>query len=426
MKAIFDCNSFYCSCERVFRPELSEAPVVVLSNNDGCIISRTDEAKSLGVGMAGPYFLARPLIEQHGVEVFSSNYNLYGDMSRRVMQTLEYLFGEENVEVYSVDECFVDMKGFTEEQLYTVALKAKKTVEQWTGIKVSVGVAATKTLSKLANAMAKRNKKETKGVVVLGSENEILEALQKTPVKTIWGVGRQHADKLTCFNVHTALDIYRMPEEWVRRNLGGVVGVRLWKELRGEEAIIMNESLTTKKMIATTRMFGNPVDALADIKEAVATYTARAAEKLRRQKCAATVISTFVVPKENNIEGNKFRHGATLSTRTVLLQPTSFTNELIKPAVRMAECLFSQGQSYKKAGVILSGLVPEDAIQANLFEGTKPIGRFLMDMVDNINFGMRGDVVKFASSGTKRDWKMRREFHSPRYTTRWDELCEVK
>ena len=426
MKAIIDCNSFYCSCERVFRPELAEKPVVVLSNNDGCIISRSDEAKALGVGMAGPYFIAKPIIERHGVEVFSSNYNLYGDMSWRVMETLKEMFGKENVEVYSVDEAFVELEGFSPEQFRNVAKNIKNTIEQWTGVKVSVGVAPTKTLAKLANYISKKDKKLSEGVTVLADEESIIPALQKTPVHNLWGVGRKFAQKLNDFGIYTAWDLRNQQEEWVRKNLGGVVGIRLLKELKGEESIFMDEELVNKKMIATTRMFGEPVTSITDIKEAVATYTARAAEKLRRQHSAATVISAFVVPKEEREKGESFSHGPMLNASTVLLQPTSITNELIKPAVKMAAQLFSEGKNYKKAGVILSGLVPDNSIQGNLFEPGKTVGRFLMETMDNINFGMRGDVLKFASSGTKRNWKMRQEFHSPRYTTRWDELFEVK
>jgi DNA polymerase V len=426
MKAIIDCNSFYCSCERVFRPELAEKPVVVLSNNDGCIISRSDEAKILGVGMAGPYFIAKPIIEKHGVEVFSSNYNLYGDMSWRVMQTLKDILGEENVEVYSVDEAFLDLQGFSPEQFGAVAKDIKDRVEQWTGVKVSIGVAPTKTLAKLANYISKKDKQASKGITVLADEASIIEALKKTAVLSLWGVGRKFAEKLNDVGIYTGWDLRNQSEEWVRKNLGGVVGLRLLKELKGEVSIFMDEELVNKKMIATTRMFGEPVSCVSDIKEAIATYTTRAAEKLRRQHSAASVISAFVVPKEERKTGELFSHGPMLSDSTVLLQPTSITNELIKPAVKMAAALFKEGKKYKKAGVILSGLVPDNSIQGSLFEPGKSVGRFLMEMMDNINFGMRDDVVKFASSGTKRNWKMRQEFHSQRYTTRWNELYEVK
>lgn len=426
MYAIVDCNSFYCSCERVFQPHLDERPVVVLSNNDGCIISRSDEAKDIGVGMAGPYFIAKPLIEKHNVEVFSSNYNLYGDMSWRVMDILRQLAGKDNVEVYSVDEAFINLFFVPQDKLRRFAAEMKETIEKWTGIKVSVGVAPTKTLAKLANGIAKKNKVKTNGVAMLDTEEKIIKALSMTAVDNLWGVGGRSAKKLHALQIHTGWDLRQMPEEWARKNLGGVVGVRLLKELHGKEAIVMNE-YKDKKMIATTRMFGNAVTDLNDIKEAIATYTARAAEKLRRQHSAAGVINVFVVTNEKTAEaGQHFRHGPTYSRHAVLPYPTALTNELIKPAVGLAEQLFQKGKKYKKAGVILSSLVPDDSIQGNLFEKQKSIGRFLMEQIDNINFSMRNDVVKFASSGTKRDWKMRRDFQSPRYTTRWEELYEVK
>jgi DNA polymerase V len=425
MWAIVDCNSFYCSCERVFRPDLDNKPVVVLSNNDGCIISRSDEAKQLGVEMAGPYFLAKPLIQKHKVEVFSSNYNLYGDMSRRVMLVLQEAVGAQHVEVYSVDEAFLNLEGFKHEDLKKLASDLRHQVETWTGVKVSIGMAPTKTLSKLANHIAKKNKVAMECICMLDTDERIRNALQQTAVKDLWGIGRQFAEKLTQFGIDTAWQLRNMPEEWARKNLGGVIGVRLLKELRGEPTLVLHEELKTKKMIATTRMFGSPVSSLSDIKEAIATYTARAAEKLRRQHSAAGVINVFVVPKENRPDG-KFRHGPMLSTHAILPYPTAVTPELIKPAVQLAAKLFQEGRSYKKAGVILSSLVPDEFIQGNLFEAKKSIGRFLMERIDNINFSMRGDMVKFATSGTKRDWKMRQDFHSPRYTTRWEELYEVK
>ncbi|MCW3073281.1 MAG: Y-family polymerase [Flaviaesturariibacter sp.] len=427
MKAIVDCNSFYCSCERVFRPDIKEKPVVVLSNNDGCIISRSDEAKKFGVGMAGPYFQAKSLIEKHNIEVFSSNYNLYGDMSRRVMSTLKEYLGEENVEVYSVDEAFVDLSGFDPKDLRKIAKEMKERVEQWTGVAVSVGVAPTKTLAKLANYIAKKHKSRTEGVAVLEAEEKLARALKGIGVKELWGVGGRSAKKLEAWNIKTAWDLRNMPEEWARKHLGGVVGVRLIKELNGEEAIVMGDSNTpeSKRMIATTRMFGSTVKELSAIKEAVATYAARTGEKLRRQHSAATTIQVFVVSNEK-VESTYFKHGRTYAAHQVLASPTSFTNELIAAAMPLAESLYQEGMGYKKAGVILSGIVPDTSIQANLFEPQKGIGRFLMEQIDNINFSMRGDVVKFAASGTTRNWKMRQEFHSPRYTTRWNELCEVK
>lgn len=433
MKAVVDCNSFYCSAERVFRPDLQRKPVVVLSNNDGCIISRTDEAKKLGVEMAGPYFKAKPIIEKYGVTTFSSNYNLYGDMSWRVMETLRYIMGNENVEVYSVDEAFLNMDEVPFEKLDKVAMMIRKSVEQWTGVEVSVGVAPTKTLSKIANHIAKKNKQATKCVTVLETPEKVNEALCLTPVKEIWGVGTQYAEKLKSFGIYDAYQLSCMPEEWARKNLGGVVGIRLVKELKGEPFIGLDEELVEKKMIATTRMFGTPVTELRDIKEAVATYTSRAAEKLRRQSGAASVISVFVVPKEDRKPGQPFRHGPTVSIAMTLPQATCITSELIKPAVQLAERTYYKAIAdyktnlFKKAGVILSGIVPDTTLQGNLFvPASKNNSRMLMDMMDNINFSMRDDILKFASTGIQRNWKMRQELRSPRYTSRWDELREVK
>lgn len=427
MKAIVDCNSFYCSCERLFKPHLDDKPVVVLSNNDGCIISRSDEAKNLGVQMAGPYFMAKPLIEKHDVATFSSNYNLYGDLSWRVMETLRMMLGKDNVEVYSVDEAFLNLDEYAEADLQQVGIVIRETVEQWTGIKVSVGIAPTKVLSKVANHLAKKNKIATQCVVVLDTRQKIDEALQNTPVKEVWGVGYQYAQKLVEMHaVFTAYDLTKRTEQWAHKNLGGVTGLRLIKELKGESVNGMEKELTIKRMIATTRMFGHNVNNITDIKEAVATYASKAAEKLRRQKSAASIISVFVVAKGQN-HNIDFRHGESKSRYVTLPVATSSTSELIKPAVGLVDKLFEKGKLYKKAGVMLSGLVPDKTIQANMFVEEKHNNkRMLMDMLDNINFSMRDDILKFAASGTKRNWKMRMEMRSPRYTTRWEELFEVK
>jgi DNA polymerase V len=426
MKAIVDCNNFYCSCERLFKPWLDNKPVVVLSNNDGCIVSRSDEAKKLGVEMAGPYFMAKPLIQKHDIAVFSSNYNLYGDLSWRVMETLRIMLGKSKVEVYSVDEAFVDLSGFTLDQLPAIAREIREMIEQWTGIRVSVGVAPTKVLAKLANRFSKKDKLHTECVTVFDSEDKILEALRKTPVGDIWGVGRRYAHSLQeNWGIFDALQLRNVSEEFARTHLGGVTGVRLVKELRGEIAREMEEELTNKKMIATTRMFGSPVSDINSIKEAIATYTSRAAEKLRRQHSAASMISIFVVTKDqDHMLG--FNKSGTISTYTTLPYATSITNELIKPAVAMVDQLYRKDTMYKKAGVMLSGIIPDESIQGNLFlSETKNCGRKLMDMIDNINFSQRDDVLKFAASGTTRNWKMRQEMRSGRYTTRWEELFEV-
>lgn len=430
MKAIVDCNSFYCSCEKLFRPDLREKPVVVLSNNDGCIVSRTDEAKELGIGMAAPYYQNKDVIEKNGVAVFSSNYSLYGELSMRVMDTLRQLAGANNVEVYSVDEAFVDLQISAADKLNELAKEMKEAVERWTGINVSIGIAPTKVLAKLANRLAKKHKQQSGCVMVLTEAAEISEALKQTAVEEIWGVGYRYASKLKeVWGIYDALQLRNMNEEWARMNLGGVVGVRLIRELRGESCIEMRDPLTDKKMIATTRMFGKPVHELTDLKEAIATYTSRAAEKLRRQYCAANFIDVFVVAndfKANGDGGVRYKYNPqTKHNHTTLLQPTSHTSDLISNAVPLVEKLYTRGLKYLKAGVVLSGLVPDESIQGNIFSSGSNQQRVLMEAVDNINFSMRDDVVKYVASGLKRNWKMRQEMRSGRYTTRWAELFSV-
>lgn len=423
MKAIVDCNSFYCSCERLFRPDLKKRPVVVLSNNDGCIVSRSDEAKKLGIQMAGPYFQARPLIQQHNIAVFSSNYNLYGDMSWRVMETLRSLSAK--VEVYSVDEAFMDLSHVPLNELEATALHIRQTVEQWTGISVSIGVAPTKTLAKLANYLAKKNKEATNCIKVLSTPEQLAAALQTTRVNNIWGVGRAFANKLINQGITSAWELSNMSEEWGHRHMGGVTGLRLLRELKGIPSIDMEEPLKVKKMIATTRMFGEPVSDIQSIREAVATYTTRAAEKLRRQHSAAKVVGVFIVSKEQD-HMIDFNHGTSISSYTTLPAATSITQELIKPAIALVDQLYTRGTTYKKAGVMLSGLVPDNSIQGNLFAAPeKSNNRFLMEVLDNVNFSMRNDILKFGAVGSDRNWKMRQELHSSRYTTRWKELYNV-
>ena len=336
------------------------------------------------------------------------------------------LVGKDNVEVYSVDEAFLDLDHIEEHTLQYLAEKIRKTVEMWTGVKVSVGVAPTKVLAKVANRLSKKNKNFYKGVMVIDTKEKIIDALERTPVADVWGIGYQYALTLrAAFAINTALDLFHKKEDWADKYLGGIVGVRLLKELQGEAAIVMKKELTEKKMIATTRMFGEPVKNIADIKEAISTYTSRAAEKLRRQRGAARGISIFIVPKEPSNNG-RFSHGPSISTYTRLPVATSSTSELIKPAMQLVDNIYKEGIFYKKAGVMLSDIVHDSSVQSNLFmPETKNSERFLMEMIDNVNFSMRDDMIKFAASGTDRNWKMRQEFHSPRYTTRWDELFEI-
>ena len=425
MYLIVDCNSFYCSCEKLFRPDLESRPVVVLSNNDGCIISRTDEARDLGVGQASPYYQNREVIEKNQVTVFSSNYNLYGDLSLRVMDTLRSVVGAGRVEVYSVDEAFISMEARDRESMEALCRGLKSRVEKWTGIRVTIGAAATKVLAKVANRLGKKDKKGSAGVMLLQTDDEVRVALERTKVDDLWGVGRQFALKLHHLGIDNGWQLRNMPEEWVRKNMGGVVGTRLINELRGIPCIPMKDPLETKKMIATTRMFGSPVTNLGEIREAVASYVSRAAEKLRRQGSAAATLDVYVV--SNGRREAKYEYNPQSVHRFMTLpEATDDTSRLIGYALPLVDSLFEPGLKYLKAGVILGGLVPCDAVQSNLFlEGGAAGSKKLMEAIDNINFSHRGDLVKYVASGLERNWKMRQALRSKRYTSRWDELFEV-
>jgi DNA polymerase V len=426
MTAIVDCNSFYCTCERLFRPDLWTKPVVVLSNNDGCIVARSDEAKALGIDMGVPFYQSKEMIKTQGVSVFSSNYHLYGDLSMRVMDTLRAIMPPNTVEVYSVDEAFLDISHIPPTEIDAFALHLREVVELWTGIRVSVGVAPTKLLSKVANKLSKKNKKQSNCVMVLDTQERIDAVLQHYDVGDLWGIGRRYAHSLKeLFGINTAWQLKHMPEEWARKNLGGVVGVRLIRELNSIPCIPMKDPLETKKMISTTRMFGKPVYTLSELKEAIATYASRAAEKLRRQGFAAGVMDVFVVTNGNGDE--QYAYNPRSNHRYVVLpRATSLTNELIHAALPLVEQMFQQGTKYMKAGVILSQLVPDIAIQGSLFAPPENSNqRLLMEAVDNINFSMRDDIVKYVASGLQRNWKMRQEMRSKKFTTRWDELYDV-
>ena len=428
MQAIVDCNSFYCACERLFQPQLQHAPVVVLSNNDGCIVSRSDEAKQLGINMAIPYFQAKELIEKNKVHAFSSNYHLYGDLSWRVMETMRQLVPPGCVEVYSVDEAFINLDHIASDQLQDYCVLLKKQIETWTGISVSIGVGPNKVLSKVANRLAKKSKLLTGCVVILNDTKKIQAALQSTPIDDVWGIGYSYSEKLKTYGINTAYALSIKDLSWGKRFLGGVPGMKLIRELKGMHSHDMQTPRTSKKMIATTRMFGRTVSEWQEIEEALATYATRTAEKLRRQHSAAYGVSVFLLKKTPHpTDMSHYHHGRQVSGYVKLDNPSNLTPDIIKAVVALGKSLFEQGEWYKKAGVILSDFVPDNALQTNLFVAPKDQNRKkLMNVIDNMNAAFRDDILKFATSGTQKNWKMRSERRSKRYTTRWDELCLVR
>ncbi len=424
MFALVDCNSFYCSCERLFRPDLEKQPVVVLSNNDGCIIARSDEAKELGIKMGVPYFQCKEIIRSNKVHVFSSNYQLYGDLSMRVMDTLRQVCGEDKVEVYSVDEAFIQLPECHEKDLAALALKLKETVETWTGIRVSVGIAPTKVLSKLANRLAKKDKDQTRGTMVLKNPADLETALRDTEIGEIWGIGYQYAQKLRQLGITDAWQFSQLPINWVQKQLGGVVGVRLFKELNGLPCIDLKDPLEKKKMIGSSRMFGRPVFEMDDLREAIATYLTRAAEKLRRQESAATEIEIYIVAADEN----RFTyHPKKYSTSFRLPKPCSGTQEILHYGLPLLPLIYQGKRKYLKAGILLSGLVPASSMQENLFlkaqaPQREATSKKLMSVLDNINFSLGANKIHFAANGIRPTWIMRQELMSPRYTTSWKEL----
>ena len=429
MQAIIDCNSFYCSCERLFAPNLQNAPIVVLSNNDGCIVSRSDEAKKLGIAMAAPYFQEAERIKQFGVHTFSSNYHLYGDLSWRVMETMRSLLPPGHVEVYSVDEAFVNLSHIAEQDVYNFCLHLKNTIENWTGISVSIGAAPNKVLSKVANRLAKKNKIETNCIVVLDSPKKIQAALQKTPIDDVWGIGYRYGEKLKVYGVNTAFALSMKDLSWGKKFLGGITGIKLIRELKGIPTHSMQAPRTEKKMIATTRMFGREVTTWQEIEEALATYATRCAEKLRRQHSAAKCVQVFLLrkPSSNYHADGHYHRGSQVSGFTLLANPSSLTTDIIKATVAIGKSIFDTGEIYKKAGVILSDFVPDNALQTNLFAAPADARKKkLMNVIDNMNAAYRNDVLKFGTASTQKNWKRRSEKRSKRYTTRWDELCLVK
>ncbi|MBN9391626.1 MAG: Y-family DNA polymerase [Chloroflexi bacterium] len=425
--ALVDANNFYVSCERVFNPALLGKPVVVLSNNDGCVVARSQEAKDLGIAMGVPVFQIRDLIRKHHVETWSSNYTLYGTMSHRVMSTLETLAPE--VERYSIDEAFVWLPGFSPAELDRHAVKMRQTVTRHTGIPVSVGLSQTKTLAKLANHQAKKNPEfKEEGVCNLlhFSQPELDELLSKVPVGDVWGIGRRRTQFLQQHGVYTAYDLKEMPDGWLLKNLT-ITGLRTAWELRGIPCLPREMTPPAKKTIITSRGFGRLIESLEELTEAVTLYVTRLGEKLRAQHSVASRLEVFINTSHFASHGERYANAVTLR----LPQPTAYTPELVKHARRALEKIYRPGFKYQKAGVMVMDLVPDSCRQLNLFgegEGGPEIierNRQLMLTVDRVNKTMGQSTLRVGPVGARPDWGMRREKLSRRYTTRWDEILEI-
>lgn len=419
MYALVDCNNFYVSCERVFQPQYNERPVIVLSNNDGCAIARSEEAKALGIEMGAPLHLIKDVVEKHHVKLFSSNYTLYGDMSRRVYSIYDHY--SPSVENYSIDECFLFLGNMPFHSLYRKAVSLKGRVKQWTGIPVSVGLAPTKTLAKMANRYAKKKFREV-GVYALDSDNKINEVLQWCEIGEVWGIGRQYATKLRSIGVHTAYDFILLNEEWVRKNMS-VVGQRMYNELRGIPSIQFEETAPVKQAICTSRSFGKLLTDKEEITRAVATHAARCALKLRKQGSCAGSIQVFLQTNRFRPKDKQFNHCLTKR----LLHPTSSTNLLIHHAVELVGMLYKKGYNFNKAGVIVENIVPESSLQKPLWEEeNKEKNEVIMKALDTINGQQGRDTVRFAAQGYSKEWKLRMEHLSKCYTTRLDHVVRVK
>ena len=419
MLALVDCNNFYASCERVFNPRLKGMPIVVLSNNDGCVIARSDEAKALGVKMGEPEFTLREILQQHDIKVFSSNYTLYGDMSARVMDTLREF--APRLEVYSIDEAFMDLSGIAPGQLAALAQKIRATVGQATGIPVSIGIAPSKTLAKMANRYAKKTNKEV-GVHCATTKDAIREMLQHTAIEDVWGIGRQHSARLMHIGVQKAADLLQVPEDWMRSQMS-VVGQRLLNELKGISCIPLEETTQAKQNICTSRSFGKLLTELDDIKEAVASHAAKCAAKLRRENTCAGAVHVFV-------ETNRFREKDTqyIGALTIALPvATNNTQEIMFYAIAALNRVFRPGYNYKKAGVIVMSIVPEGEVQQGLFDQRdRTAEKSVTDAIDGINRSWGRELVKYAVQGTGQKWKLRREHLSQCYTTRLDQVKTVR
>jgi len=400
--ALIDCNSFYVSCERLFNPKIRKKPVVVLSNNDGCIVSRSNEAKALGIKMGEPYFKAKDIIIKNDVQVFSSNYSLYGDLSRRVMRTLKRF--NSDIEVYSIDEAFMDLTNFSDSEVLDVGQEIRETVLQWTGIPTSIGIAKTKTLSKVANHIAK--KKQSGVTSFIGIDN-IDPLLEKVDINDVWGVGRQLTKFYNKNGIYNAKQLKNKSNTWIKKN-SNVLGSRTAMELRGISCIDLEKTKSKRKSCIVSRSFGQRIEKYQELKEAVAGYCLNACEKIRSENLVAKSITIFIrtSPFQN-------RFGYYSNSKTIDFPiGTNDSIEIVKTALTALESIFKNGYRYQKAGVLLSGL-SEATNNKNLFSSEKDEKiNSLMKSIDNTNYRYGRSTLSLASAGVHKRWNMKREYSS--------------
>jgi len=417
--ALVDCNSFYCSCERVFNPKLKNKPVIVLSNNDGCAVSRTDEAKALGVEMGAVYFQIKDLVRKHDIKVYSSNYTLYGDMSHRVMQILSEKSPE--VEIYSIDEAFLSFTGMENWNLLKYANDIRETVLQQTGIPTCIGFGPTKVIAKIANKLAKKNKGQTQGIFDLTHTDQRNEIFKTFPVEDIWGIGRQSAKKLKERKIYTAYDLMKSDPEMIRKFLT-VTGGRIVEELNGVSCLDLELDAEDRKQIVSSRSFGRQVADLYELQESIANHITNAAEKLRSQNLLCRHLTIFI--QTNPFKTNTPQY---FNSKSMMIPTgTSVTTKLISKASLLLDQIFRHGYEYKKAGVILNDLVKKDFMQTDFFNTyDSPKDDALMKVIDEINRYHGKGTIKSASCGIDQFWQMLSQMKSPCYTTRWSEILEV-
>ena len=417
MFALVDCNNFYASCERVFRPELEGKAIVILSNNDGCVVSRSNEAKSLGIPMGAPAFKFSKIFDENNVQVFSSNYALYGDMSTRVMDILTNF--SPKIEIYSIDEAFLKFDDCPYLNFKSYGIEICKRIKKCTGIPVTIGFARTKALAKVATKVAKKFKKHTNSVYVIDSKEKRIKALKWLPVEDIWGIGPKHSARLKKLGVKKAFEFTNLCDRWVKKNMS-IVELRLLKDLCGIPTLDLDQ-IPTKKSIATTRSFSRNYKTFDEIKERIVTFAVTGAEKLRKQKSICAALMVF-------IHSNKFQQKQRQYSRSVVIKLPFQTNsgiEITKMAVKGLKKIYKQGYNYKKAGVILLNISPQHLRQTTLFTEPDPRHKRLMEVMDNMNRTWGKSKIKLASQEVGRTWKMKQESLSKRYTTRLDEIIIV-